>query len=302
MLLDNFIGQKEVVNTLDIYTTIAKQNNKVLDHVLIYGLAGHGKTMLSKIIAEMMNQEIVILNASNIKTKNDLLAVITNLNGRILFLDEIHQLNLEISEELYAILQDLKMHVLIGEGINKKTYSLDVDPFTLIGATTMPERIPKPLYDRLGIKIKLRNYNDKELMQIIDKYANCKVSEEVYKLIMRAGNYTPRIIKNLCNRINDLTQFYKFEILNSENIKVVFQHLNINIFGYDQDVMEVLECLYYDFDTNYVGEKPLCSCLTINKKTYLEEIEPFMLKEQLLVKNKLGRKISDYGKQIIEMQ
>lgn len=302
MLLNEFIGQHEVIDTLNIYTSIAKKNNHVLDHVLIYGLPGHGKTMLSKIIAEMMEQEIVILNASNIKNKNDLLAIITHLNGRILFLDEIHQLSLEISEELYAILQDLKMHVLVGEGINKKSYSLDVDPFTLIGATTMPERIPKPLLDRMGIKIKLRNYKVKELCQIIDKHAAPQIDDDVYKLIMRAGNYTPRIIINLCKRINDIAQFYNFSIINNQNIKVIFQHLNINIHGYDQDVMEVLECLYYDFNQNYVGEKPLINCLTINKKSYLEEIEPFMLKEQLICKNKLGRRITNYGCEIVEAQ
>lgn len=300
MLLDKFVGQDETVDTLKIYTKIAKEQNRMLDHVLIYGLAGHGKTTLARIIGELMKQEVVILNAGNIKTKNDLLAVITHLNGRMLFLDELHQLSIEICEELYAILQDNKMHILLGDGVNKRSYSLDVDPFTLIGATTMPEKIPKPLLDRLGIKIKLRNYSNKELYTIIQNNLNIKVQEDVSVLIMRAGNYTPRVIINVCKRLNDLANYYRFEIIDHQNIKVLFKHLNINIFGYDQDVMEVLDTLYYDFNQDYVGEKTLINCLTINKKQYLEEIEPFMLKEQLLIKNKLGRKIAPNGINIIE--
>lgn len=300
MLLDEFVGQDEVIDTLKIYTTMAKADHRSLDHVLIYGLAGHGKTMLSKIIGELMESEVVILNASNIKNKTDLLAVITHLEGRILFLDEIHQLPLEISEELYSILQELKMHVLLGDGINKRSYALDVNPFTLIGATTMPEKIPKPLLDRFGIKVKLRNYNHDELLTIIKNHLQVALIDEVGLLIMRAGNYTPRIIINLCKRLNDLAKYYRFSIIDQENIKVLFKHLNINIFGYDQEVMEVLECLYYDFNGEYVGEKPLINCLTINKKQYSEELEPFMLKEQLIIKNKLGRKISNYGIQIVE--
>ena len=104
MLLNKFIGQEEIIDTLKIYTKIAKEDNRVLDHTLIHGLAGHGKTMLANIIGELMDQEVVILNAGNIKNKNDLLAVITNLDNQILFLDEIHQLPVDICEELYSIL------------------------------------------------------------------------------------------------------------------------------------------------------------------------------------------------------
>lgn len=300
MLLNKFIGQEEIIDTLKIYTKIAKEDNRVLDHTLIHGLAGHGKTMLANIIGELMDQEVVILNAGNIKNKNDLLAVITNLDNQILFLDEIHQLPVDICEELYSILQDNKMHILIGEGLNKKTYTLDVDPFTLIGATTMPETLIKPLYDRLAIKIKVREYNIDELIKIINNNLCVKTNDQVATLIAKSGSYTPRIIINLCKRINDLVRYYNFDDLNKQNIKVVFKHLNISIWGYDQDVMEVLNTLYYDFNNEYVGESSLVNYLTINKKTYLESVEPFMLKEQLLIKNKLGRKISMKGIKVIE--
>ncbi len=300
MLLNKFIGQEEIIDTLKIYTKIAKEDNRVLDHTLIHGLAGHGKTMLANIIGELMDQEVVILNAGNIKNKNDLLAVITNLDNQILFLDEIHQLPVDICEELYSILQDNKMHILIGEGLNKKTYTLDVDPFTLIGATTMPETLIKPLYDRLAIKIKVREYNIDELIKIINNNLCVKTNDQVATLIAKSGSYTPRIIINLCKRINDLVRYYNFDDLNNQNIKVVFKHLNISIWGYDQDVMEVLNTLYYDFNNEYVGESSLVNYLTINKKTYLESVEPFMLKEQLLIKNKLGRKISMKGIKVIE--
>lgn len=293
MLLDEFVGQEEIIETLKIYTNIAKEDKKVLDHTLIYGMPGHGKTMLANIIGELMEQEVVILNAGNIKTKNDLLAVITNLDNQILFLDEIHQLPIDICEELYSILQDNKMHVLIGEGLNKKTYTLDVDPFTLIGATTIPEALIKPLYDRLAIKIKVREYTKEELIKIINNHLVVNTNDQVALLIAKSGSYTPRIIINLCKRINDLVRYYKFDLLNSQNIKVVFKHLNISIWGYDQDVMEVMKVLYYDFNNEYVGETSLINYLTINKKTYLESVEPFMLKEQLLIKNKLGRKLTN---------
>ena len=300
MLLNKFIGQEEIIDTLKIYTKLAKEDNRVLDHTLIHGLAGHGKTMLANIIGELMDQEVVILNAGNIKNKNDLLAVITNVDNQILFLDEIHQLPVDICEELYSILQDNKMHILIGEGLNKKTYTLDVDPFTLIGATTMPETLIKPLYDRLAIKIKVREYNIDELIKIINNNLCVKTNDQVATLIAKSGSYTPRIIINLCKRINDLVRYYNFDDLNKQNIKVVFKHLNISIWGYDQDVMEVLNTLYYDFNNEYVGESSLVNYLTINKKTYLESVEPFMLKEQLLIKNKLGRKISMKGIKVIE--
>ena len=192
------------------------------------------------------------------------------------------------------------MHILIGEGLNKKTYTLDVDPFTLIGATTMPETLIKPLYDRLAIKIKVREYNIDELIKIINNNLCVKTNDQVATLIAKSGSYTPRIIINLCKRINDLVRYYNFDDLNKQNIKVVFKHLNISIWGYDQDVMEVLNTLYYDFNNEYVGESSLVNYLTINKKTYLESVEPFMLKEQLLIKNKLGRKISMKGIKVIE--
>ena len=300
MVIDKFIGQQKIITNFKIYSKLAIEKGKQLDHVIIYGNPGQGKTMLAKIIGELMNQEVIILNASNIKTKNDLLAVISSLDNQILFLDEIHQLNTIVTEELYSILQDNQMHILIGEGMNKKSYSLDVDPFTLIGATTKPEKILKPFMDRMPIQIQLQPYTSNELRQLIVINLDVNIDNESADLLIVASQSIPRLIKNICKRLNDLIEFYKYSEIDKKKLIRLFSHLNIDENGYQIDVIETLNMFENQFCCEYVGEATILNMININRKRYLSEIEPFLIKEKLITKTKLGRRITSRGIKIIE--
>ena len=293
MEIKKFVGQEENLKTLKIYIEIAKKNNKKLPHVLLFGPPGNGKTTIAKIIAKEMNEEIIIINANNLKTKNDLLSIMGNINGKILFLDEIHRINKEIAEELYNIIQSNKINILIGEEGYKKIYSVDIDEFTLIGATTNPEMLLKPFIDRFGIKIKLANYQEKELKKLIKQNLNVEIKENILLKIIIAGSYTPRLILNLCNRLNDLTQYYKIKEINEKNYIKLFKHLNLTKDGYDVEIIEQLNIIYQNFNENYVGEQSILAVINVNKKIYLEQIEPMLIKNNLLLKTKSGRKITE---------
>ena len=295
MEIKNFVGQKENIKTLKIYTKIAKKNNKTLQHILLYGPPGNGKTTLAKIIAKEMNEEIIIINANNIKTKNDLLAILGNINNKILFLDEIHRISKEIAEELYNILESGKINVLIGEEGYKKVYSVEINEFTLIGATTNPELMLKPFLDRFPIKIKLANYSEKELKELIIKIINPKIDKNIITKIIIAGKYTPRLIINICNQINDLSQYYNFNKIDDTNYMQLFQHLNLTKEGYDIEIIEQLNLIYQNFCENFVGEQSILSIIDVNKKIYLEQIEPLLIKNNLLLKTRNGRKITKKG-------
>ena len=281
MEIKKFVGQEENLKTLKIYIEIAKKNNKKLPHVLLFGPPGNGKTTIAKIIAKEMNEEIIIINANNLKTKNDLLSIMGNINGKILFLDEIHRINKEIAEELYNIIQSNKINILIGEEGYKKIYSVDIDEFTLIGATTNPEMLLKPFIDRFGIKIKLANYQEKELKKLIKQNLNVEIKENILLKIIIAGSYTPRLILNLCNRLNDLTQYYKIKEINEKNYIKLFKHLNLTKDGYDVEIIEQLNIIYQNFNENYVGEQSILAVINVNKKIYLEQIEPMLIKNNL---------------------
>ena len=208
--IDTYIGQKKVKETLKIYIEAAKMRNEPLDHVLLYGPPGLGKTTLSNIIANEMGVNIKTTSGPAIERAGDMAAILNSLNeGDILFIDEIHRLNRAIEEVLYPAMEDFSLDIMIGKGANSKSIRVDLPKFTLIGATTRIGLLTNPLRDRFGVISRLEMYNPEELMHIIKRSANVlgvDIEEEGALEIARRSRGTPRIANRLLKRVRDFAQ------------------------------------------------------------------------------------------------
>ncbi len=288
--LDEYIGQEQIKKNLKVFIKAAKKRSETLDHLLFFGPPGLGKTTLANIIANEMNANLKTISAPMLEKSGDLAAILTNLeDGDILFIDEIHRLKASIEEVLYSSMEDFRLDIVIGSGPAAQTIKLDIEKFTLIGATTRAGMLSNPLRDRFGITFRLNFYTQEELSLIIklaSNKLNTKVEKEASFEIAKRSRGTPRIALRLLKRVRDFAEVEETHI--SHNLaKYALDELGINEHGFDELDIRFLTLLA---DAKKpLGLSTIAAALSEDEDTIEEVIEPFLIANGYIEKTPKGR-------------
>lgn len=289
---DDYIGQEKIKKNLQVFIKACKKREEVLDHILLFGPPGLGKTTLSHIIANQMDTSIKVTAAPTIEKGGDLAAILTNLEeGDILFIDEIHRLTPAIEEILYPAMEDFRLDIIIGSGPAAQTVQIDLPKFTLIGATTRAGMISNPLRDRFGMHFRLNFYNDDELSKIV-KIASIKLDKESENKasfeIARRSRGTPRVALRLLKRVRDFAEVEDENTIKLHRCKYALDQLGINDKGFDEMDLRLLELLLSN-KGKPMGLSTLAAALSEDEGTIEEAIEPYLLANGYIQRTARGR-------------
>lgn len=291
---DEYIGQEKVKENLMVFIEAAKQRKEALDHVLLYGPPGLGKTTLSGIIASEMGVNIKITSGPAIEKPGDLAAILTNLGPLdVLFIDEIHRLNRAVEEILYPAMEDFALDIIIGKGPSARSIRLDLSKFTLIGATTRAGLLTSPLRDRFGIINRLELYSHDELKKIVTRSAkilNIQIDDNAAIEIASRARGTPRIANRLLRRIRDFAQVRSNGIIDLEITRYGLKALEIDEKGLDRVDRELLYCIIHKYGGGPVGLETLAASTGEEAETIEDVYEPFLMQLGFLQKTPRGRK------------
>lgn len=297
--LDDFVGQHEVCENLKVFITAAKQRGEALDHVLLFGPPGLGKTTLSSIVAKELGVGFHATSAPMISKSGDLAAILTNLERNdVLFIDEIHRLNPAIEEVLYSAMEDFQLDIIIGEGPSARSVRIDLQPFTLVGATTRSGLLSTPLRERFGIPLRLDFYSHEDLQKIVLRGArllNIEISADGALEIAKRSRGTPRIAGRLLRRVRDFGAVSAKKIIDSQISDMALRRLDVDDFGLDNFDRRYLNCIVKNYGGGPVGADTLAAALSEERDTIEEVIEPFLLKLGFLQRTPRGRIISQSG-------
>lgn len=291
--LKDYIGQRAVIKNLAISLEAAKSRGEPIEHILLYGPPGLGKTTLAHIIAHEMGAKITTTSGPGLERAGDLVGILTNLEeGDILFIDEIHRLPRIVEEFLYPAMEDFRIDFVIDKGPYAKTINFNLNHFTLIGATTRAGLITAPLRERFGIFYHLDFYEDEDLVKIINRSCEIleiKIADEGALEIGRRSRGTPRIANRLLKRVRDYAQIKADGVITREVATSALQSLGIDELGLDQTDRKLLETIIIHYEGGPVGIQALSAILHEEKETIIDMIEPYLLKAGLLRRTPRGR-------------
>lgn len=301
---DTFFGQEDVTNQLKIHIFSAKNRKTVLNHILFYGPPGLGKTSLANILANEMGNKLITITAISLEKVPDLISILGQLEpGDILFIDEIHRLKIELCEILYSAMEDFKIYVSYKNDENTKLLTLNLAPFTLIGATTNIGSISKPLYDRFPLIFKLNYYDEKTLRKIIDhnkKIFNLNIDNSLYNLIIERSRFTPRYLNNILFKISDYSLYYGLKKIEEDDLIKAFKCMKINEGGLTFEDIEIIKIIGKNFSNKPISLESVASMLNEDVNNIKNINEPFLVRSNIILRTKRGRMLSQKGLKILE--
>ncbi|MFZ3481849.1 Holliday junction branch migration DNA helicase RuvB [Sphingomonas sp. 3-13AW] len=297
--IDGFVGQAEAVANLAVFTTAARARSEPLDHILFHGPPGLGKTTLAGIVACQMGAKLHTATAPALSRVSDIIALLMGLNdGDVLFMDEIHRLPIEIEETLYGALEDRKVDLLVGEGLEQRPVTMDLPRFTFVGATTRIGAISKPLFDRFGIEVRLQFYADAELAEIVRRQAvagSVEISDDACLAIGRRARGTPRIAGRLFRRVRDFADVAGDDLIEAVRVNEALERMNVDAIGLDWSDARYLKILATHYGGGPAGVETLAVALSEPRDTLEDVIEPFLIRQGLIARTGRGRVLTEAG-------
>ena len=297
VMFDDFSGQESVVENLQVFVAAAKQRSEALDHVLLHGPPGLGKTTLAHIISNDLGVNLKVTSGPVLDKPGDLAGLLTNLEANdVLFIDEIHRLSPIVEEYLYSAMEDYKIDIMIDSGPNARTVQIKLNPFTLVGATTRSGLLTSPLRARFGITSRLNYYNSKVLTNIIQRSSDIlqvPISEEAAYEIARRSRGTPRIANALLRRVRDFAQIKGSGKIDIEMATYSLKALNVDKNGLDEMDHRILSCIIDKFKGGPVGINTISTAVGEEAGTIEEVYEPFLVQEGYLTRTPRGREVTE---------